>query len=41
MVQYPNLIVHHCVANALDQTAKFVGILDVVEETLNLPLLRQ
>ena len=36
-----NLIVHHSITNIFDQTAKFIRILDVVEETLRDPLLCQ
>ena len=35
------LIIHHCVTNIFNQTTKLIRILDVVEETLNLPLFRQ
>ena len=34
-------MIHHCVANVLDQTLKLIGIPDIVEETQNLPLLSQ
>jgi DUF438 domain-containing protein len=37
-VQRTNLIVHDRIANVLDQTAKFIGILDVVQKTLSFPL---
>ena len=36
-----NLIIHHSIADIFDQTIQFVRILDVVEETLDLPLLCQ
>ena len=36
-----NLIVHHSITDILDQIVQFVRILDVVEETLDLPLLCQ
>ena len=35
------LILQHCLANVLNQTAKFVCILDIVEETLSLSLFFQ
>ena len=41
VVRNTYLVVHHRVTNVLNQTAKFIGILDVVEKTLNFPLLRQ
>ena len=31
----------HCITNTLNQTGKFIRILDVVEKTLNLPLTLQ
>ena len=37
-MRHTNLIVHHRVANVLDQATKFISILDVVEGTLSLPL---
>ena len=37
----PYLILHHRVADILNQTAKFTRIINVVEKTLNLPLLCQ
>jgi len=36
-----NLIVHDSITNIFDQTAELIRILDVVEETFNLPLLCQ
>ena len=36
-----NLIFHHGIANVFDQTGQFIRILDVVEKSLNLPLLCQ
>ena len=36
-----NLIFHHGIANVFDQTSKLIRILDVVEKSLNLPLLCQ
>jgi hypothetical protein len=34
-----NLVVHHSIANTLDQTAKFIRVLDVVKKALHLRLL--
>ena len=36
-----NLIVHSSIMNSPNQTSKFVCILNIVEETLNIPLLSQ
>jgi len=35
------LPLHHCIADIFDRTAKFTRIIDVVEKTLDLPLLFQ
>jgi len=35
------LILHHCITDIFNQTAKFIRILDIAEETLNPPLLCQ
>jgi len=35
------LIIYHCITDIFDQTAKFIRILDIAKETLNLPLLCQ
>ena len=36
-----NLVFHHRIANVFDQTTQFFRILDVVEKSLNIPLLCQ
>ena len=36
-----HLIMHHRITNIFHQTGKFIRILDVVEKTLNLPLIFQ
>ena len=36
-----NLVFHHRIANVFDQTAQFIRILDIVEKSLDLPLLCQ
>jgi len=36
-----NLIVHHSITDIINQTPKFIGILDIVKESLNIPLLHQ
>jgi len=41
LVPATNLIFQHGIANVLDYTSQFVGILDVVEKTLKLPLFFQ
>ena len=35
---HTHLILYHCIADILNQTAKSIGILDIVEEALDLPL---
>jgi len=37
----PYLILHHCITDIFNQTVKFIRILDIAEEALNLPLLCQ
>ena len=41
LVLVTNLVVHHGVANIFNQANKFVRILDVAEESLDVPLFRQ
>ena len=36
-----HLILHHCIADVVNQTPKFVRIPDVIEETLGLALFSQ
>ena len=36
-----DLIIHHSIANVPNQTPEFLGVLGIVEETLNVPLLGQ
>jgi len=36
-----NLIFHHGIPNVFNQAIQLIRILDVVEKSLNLPLLRQ
>ena len=36
-----NLVVHHGITNIFNQTTQLIRILDVVEKSLNLPLLCQ
>ena len=33
-----HLVLHHCIADILNCTAELIRILDIIEETLNLPL---
>ena len=40
-IWYTNLTIYHCITNTLDQTAKFICILDAVEKTSGLPLFFQ
>ena len=39
--RYKNLVIHHYVANILDQSAQFIRVIDIVEETFGLPLFRE
>jgi hypothetical protein len=34
-------MVHYCVADILNQTSKFIGVLDIVKKAFNLSLFRQ